>query len=457
MRCKLLLIAIGLLVLLTACGGECKTATDCAPRSGFDASCVEKTCQYSPIPGVCGNNQCEPDAGENECTCAQDCGQCTGQAAGSQYLGKTCVNDECVEDVTADISPIYTSSEASSAGDKFSLEMEYNNPFNLKHDVVTFTISLKQTGRNNNNHRVTGLELTGTTQDRRTITLGKKDVNKPLWTTNDQIVEELRLDFPTADLEGEISNMILSVNYDYLIETATTTNERSATVKNRYNEKLTFVNPGRTYECPESCDDGNPGTRDTCGAQTDYFCVHEPIPNTCGNFICDGNENRCTCAQDCGPCSGSAGEYLDYTCKASKCITEPKPGVTIQPNSLFDDRSLGPVQLNNNFKYNDPFNVNEDSFTLDFAIYRQDPTVSETVIETVRLLEGQQQLAETQVDQKLSETPTTVTINLPDIPTPEEEHQITIGIWYKYVQDGNERRGNYQKPLGRITLISPGP
>lgn len=455
MRCKLLIIAIGLLVLLTACGGECREAVDCAPRTGFDAACVDKECTYNPIPGVCGNNQCEAQAGENKCNCPQDCGQCTGQVQGSQYLGQTCVDNECVEDIIAEQTPIYTSNEVSSAGDRFKIETEFNNPFNMKRDVVYFTIMLTQTGRTNQDHKITNIELTGQTADRRTVTLGRKEVNKPLWQTGDLINEELILDFPTADLEGEISSLLLTVNYEYNTVTATTVTPRQTSAKNRYNEKLIFVNPSATYDCPDTCDDGNAGTRDRCGADTNYFCVHEPLPNVCGNFVCDSRENKCTCPQDCGACSGSAGTYTDYTCKANTCVTQLKPGASIEPNSLFDDRSLGPVQLNNNFKYNNPFNTNDDTFDLDFSIYRQDPTVSEVVIETVRLLEGQQQIAEQAVNQKLGETATTVSISVPETTKPEEDRTVTVGVWYKYVQDGNEKRGNYQKPLGKITFISP--
>jgi len=443
------------LILLTACGGECKTAADCAPRTGFEASCLDKECKYAPIPGVCGNNQCEPDVDENKCTCAQDCGPCTGKVAGSTHLGQKCVDNECIEDVVSDQVPVYSSAELSSAGDKFTVDTEFKNPLNLKKDKLYLTVTLSQAGRANVQHRVTSVELSAMTADRSTITLARQDVDKPLWEVGSSFTQGIILDFPTADLEGVLSNMILTLNYDYMTQLAGKLTPRQGTAKNRYNEKLTFVMPGATYACPETCDDGNPGTKDTCGPQTNFFCAHEPLPNACGNFVCDSKENKCTCPQDCGPCSGSAGQYLDFTCKSSQCITELKPEVSIKPNSLFDDRSLGPVQLNNNFKYNNPFNVKTDEFELDFAIYRIDPSVSDVVIETVRILEGQQQLAEVRADQSLSETATTIVLKMPALAQPEEEHAVNLGIWYKFDQGGQEKRGNYQKQLGKVTFISP--
>jgi len=185
----------------------------------------------------------------------------------------------------------------------------------------------------------------------------------------------------------------------------------------------------------------------------DKKCTFVPLPNECGNFLCDGNENKCTCPQDCGPCTGSAGNYLDYKCEANKCITTLKPGTTTQPNKIFDDRSLGPVQLHNNYIYNTPFNVNKDEIILEFKIYKQDPTVSDFKIETIRILEGTQQLADSTINELLSEEVKTFKIKIPKTTNPEEEHQITIGVWYKYEQNG-EKTGKYEKQLGKITLIN---
>jgi hypothetical protein len=113
------------------------------------------------------------------------------------------------------------------------------------------------------------------------------------------------------------------------------------------------------------------------------------------------------------------------------------------------------VQLNNNYKFNNPFDVGKDELELEFKTYRVDPTISDVVIETVRILEGQQQLAEKQVDESLSDTATMVGVELPEIAGAEEEHNLILKVWYKYIQNGEEKKGNYQKPLGRITLINP--
>ena len=449
--------AVILLLVLAACSSaECKKDLDCTakPLSAFTPSCTEGICQYNPLPNVCGNEKC--DASENKCTCDTDCGACAGAVSGSQYLTQQCVKTECTQDVKQNlVKPAFASQEASSSGDKFKLDTAYSQPFNLKKDTMGLTITLSLPSAQNFEHNILRLELTGQTKDRRTITLISKDVNKHLWTLGSTLEEELVLDFPTPELEGELSNLILKVYYEFTQKQSGKSTKRQSTFQATFKDKFIFVKPNAQYPCPASCDDKNPGTRDTCSQQTDFFCKHEPIQGACGNFICDSAENKCSCASDCGPCQGSAGNFLDFTCKANTCAAVLKPGVVIEPNSLFDDRSLGPFQLNNNYKFNNPLNIKTDKINLDFKIYRKDPSIENIIIETVRLLEGQQQLAEINPNQQLSEQPATIQVSIPSIAEPEEEHSIVLGIWYKYDQSGTTKQGNFQKPLGKITLVNP--
>lgn len=54
-------------------------------------------------------------------------------------------------------------------------------------------------------------------------------------------------------------------------------------------------------ECPPSCDDFDECTRDYCGAETGYECVHEPIVPCCGNGECETGEDYINCPADCPP------------------------------------------------------------------------------------------------------------------------------------------------------------
>jgi len=450
------ILCIAALLILAACAkAECKTDTDCA-KPHFTGKCVDKKCAWLPIPNECGNEQCE--TGENKCTCPTDCKPpCVGKVASSKYLVQQCIQDQCIEGIPPEqVKPIYSSADLTSAGDKFKLETTYLQPFNLKKDTFQTTLTLTQQAPQNKEVHIINAELTATTQDGRTITLARKDIDKYLWTMGSTIKEELILDFITAEIEGELSNLLIKLQYDYANIQAGKRVPRQAVLQNKYREKFTFVKPTMSPPCPTSCDDQNQGTRDTCGPQTNNFCKHEPIQNACGNYKCDGSETKCSCPQDCGPCSGSAGNFLDYTCVGTKCATIQKPGISVQPSSLFDDRLLGPVRLNNNYKFNNPFNIKKDKLTLDFTIYQIDPKVTGMTIETIRILEGQQQITEIQVDQELSDQPTTIEITIPSTVEPEEEHTLNLAVWYKYSLEGTEKTGNFQKPLGKITLINPG-
>ncbi len=452
-----LIFCIVTLLLLAACGkAECKKDPDCV-RAHFTGKCVEKKCVYTPIPNECGNKKCEESNKEDKCNCPLDCGLCEGKVDGSQFLIQQCVQDKCIEDVEeSQVKPIFSSVDITNAGDKFKIDTVYKQPFNMKKDTFSITVMLSDQGPSNSDEHIINAELTATTKDKRTITLSRIDIDKYLWTEGSAIQEGLIIDFPTVELEGELTNVVLKVQYEYAITQSGKKTVKQAVLQNRYKEKFIFVRPGASYPCPASCDDKNAGTKDTCGPQTSFFCSHEPIPNACGNFKCDGSENRCTCPTDCGVCPGSAGNFLDYACQTNKCITKLKAGVSVQSKPLFDDRSLGPVQLHNNYKFNSPFNIKEDSFNLDFKIYRIDPSVTGFTIETIRILEGAQQFVEVAVDQELGDTPTPVVVKIPSIQQPEEEHSLNIGVWYKYMQDDKEKTGNFQKPLGKITLINPG-
>ncbi len=448
---------IAVLLLLAACGkAECKKDVDCI-RSHFTGKCEEKKCVYTPIPNECGNKKCETSNKEDKCSCPVDCGLCEGKVDGSQFLVQQCIQDKCIEDVEeSQVKPYFSTADVSISGDKFKIDTVYPQPFNMKKDTFSITVTLADQGTANSDEHLLNAELTATTKDKRTITLVRTDVDRYLWTEGSSIFEGLIIDFPATELEGELTNLVLKIQYEYAITQAGKKTVKQAILQNRYKEKFIFVKPSASYPCPASCDDKNAGTKDTCGPQTNNFCKHEPIPNACGNYKCDGTENRCTCPTDCGVCSGSAGNFLDYTCQQNKCATVLKAGVTVQSTPIFDDRSLGPVQLHNNYKYSNPLNIKEDEFNLDFKIYRMDPSISGFTIETIRILEGTQQLVEVTVDKELSDTPTPVVVKIPSIQQPEEEHSLNIGVWYKYKQGDQEKTGNFQKSLGKTTLINPG-
>ena len=82
--------------------------------------------------------------------------------------------------------------------------------------------------------------------------------------------------------------------------------------------------------------------------------------------------------------------------------------------------------------------------------------MSTVTIETIRILEGTQQIVEVDVGEELGDQAIEVKIKIPSIVAPEEEHRLNLGIWYRYQQGEQEKSGSFQKSLGKVTLINPG-
>ncbi len=459
MRCKKILFYITLfvfaLLILTACTKkECKTDLDCK-KPHFTSSCADYKCRHAPIPGECGNAVCETT--ETKCSCPIDCGECGGKTG--LYLVGTCTRtqpQECIQDIPqTSIKPVFLTSEQTSQGDKFRISITFNQPFNLNKHTIALRIGLAQENEQNLERRITRVTLTGQTKDKRTITLAEKAVNKITWEPGLDIREELILDFPAQPPDGEITNLALFISYDYLAKTGTTYQKKTASYTLRYPQQtFTYVKPTNTYPCPD-CNDNNPGTTDECGPQTNNFCQHTPIPDTCGNSFCDTQENTCTCPQDCGSCKGK-GIYTIKTCKENQCIAQLKSSTKTTPQSLFDDRNLNIFQFNTYYKYNTPFNTQTDKFIIETTLNQLGPNVASLIIEAVRLLEGDKEIALTSLNKPLTSlgTKQTIELSIPAQSEPEVERTITTSLYYSYDQNG-PKKGVLQKPLGKITLLSP--
>ena len=448
--------SIFLLLFLVSCGNddECKKDVDCF-KKGFVGSCVDGKCYFSPLPEVCGNGIC--DADENKCSCPEDCGVCGGFIPGSNYLQQSCVYGECIPDVPVSLlKQIPLSKEIRTQGDTFSIDILYNQPFNLKKDLFKIDILLKSKGINNKNQFVKSIEISGKTFDKRNIFLARKEINKNLWSVKSKIKEEIRLGFPTNSLDGEISSLEIKINYDYTIKSFGKENDKEGFFKVYLTGlKFIYVNPSVNYPCPESCDDGNPATQDYCSKDTDFFCVHDPMPNKCGNFVCDASESKCSCPEDCGPCSGDIGNFLELNCKDNLCVAELADGVKIEKTTIIDERNMGVVKLINTYDFNFPFDINKDKFVFDFSLYSVPDDISEIKIETIRLLQTNEELAKIEVNKKIPQNDLVVDFKMKKFIDYEEEIPVTLKVWYSYKQKTKEIKGSFTKSFGRITFINP--
>jgi len=56
-------------------------------------------------------------------------------------------------------------------------------------------------------------------------------------------------------------------------------------------------------KCPQSCDDNNTCTEDSCSEDTGFECLNKAIENCCGNDVCEKGETSDSCAADCPVCA----------------------------------------------------------------------------------------------------------------------------------------------------------
>ena len=453
---KIVIFLILVLVLsfsFTACSKkECSSDHDCF-RKGFTAKCIDDVCHYAPIIGQCGNTLCEQ--GENKCSCPEDCGNCSGRVHGSRYLVMMCEDGECVSDVPEQkVSLISFVKELRLMGNVFGVEIFYNQPFNVRKDVFKVGVSLRDLGKNNADVFVKDLEINARTNDRRKIVLGRKAIKKPLWKDGDSFVENVILDFPTNKLEDELKDLNVVISYDYVYKGVRSNVKKSGEIKVPLaGARFVYVAPDVLYPCPDSCDDGNPATKDFCDPDT-HFCVNELIPDACGNFLCESGENKCSCPADCGPCEGDVGKFLSLGCEGGKCVARLKD-VVVQQKSILDERSLGAIKLINNFNFNDPFDVNKDKFDLKFSLYALPEDISDFKVDVVRILSGAEELGKSVRSRVVSDKGASVGVGVKKFPDLEVEKSVTLKVWYSYKKGDKDVKGSFSKSIGKVNFVNP--
>jgi hypothetical protein len=457
MRCRNLafITAIVILLLLSGCSkAECKKDTDCV-KEFFTAKCVDKKCAYTPIPNKCGNLDCEEAAKENKCSCPADCGKCEGTVG--KYLENMCneKKDACVQLIPASKQkPITMTKELSTGGSKINVITNFKQPFNTKRDQFELEFGVNVMSSAMSDLKINRLELTGMTPDKRTIQLADKTVDRNLF-EGGKLKEKLTIDFPTSEKDGELSNLNLKIYVDYVTTSGTTSTPKSETLSSSYQSlKFQWAMPEMSPGCPV-CEKIQ-GMKEECSEATNYFCSYTPIPGACGNGICDGSENQCICPADCGPCTGG-GTFTTRSCSANKCIAQLRSGVSVKPQSLFDDRDVGAFRLQNTYKYNSPFNTKSDKFTLEFTLYEKQDTVGPVTLKDIRLLEGSQEIAMITAGKTLSSIgqKETVELTVPAGAQPEQSRSVSMRIWYEYTQNNETKLNDYTKELGKITILSP--
>lgn len=82
---------------------------------------------------------------------------------------------------------------------------------------------------------------------------------------------------------------------------------------------MSLITASSCHRCPQSCDDGNACTTDTCSEQTSYACLHSPITPCDGNTICEqgefGRSSDCPSCDDGKPCTTDDFDVQGKVCR----------------------------------------------------------------------------------------------------------------------------------------------
>ncbi len=131
---------------------------ECVPAGCDDGNpatldlCIEGTafCKHERVPNRCQNYKCESAAGENKCTCPQDCGKCARSYG--DYLEFACSDGECMSQIRTNVLTKTFASEKSTTYFTFNTESSMNQPFKIDSITTTKSDKIEITARLTDDH-----------------------------------------------------------------------------------------------------------------------------------------------------------------------------------------------------------------------------------------------------------------------------------------------------------------
>ncbi len=218
-----------------ACPGSCDDDNDatkdyCSKDTGF-------FCKHDPISGKCGNHECE--AGENPCTCQEDCGKCEGDIG--MYLEKSCYKDSCVaakkEGVTEKEETVLDEIKTSSF--KVTSKYTYYQPFNLKESELKAEFTLETKEDDFSSFRIKYIRVFESSK--LLFEAKESDISKRFTSVGSSLEVKIKPDFTTASKE-ESKSITLEVGYEYEVQTTSGVDKKEGK-KSKSLSKIDFISP----------------------------------------------------------------------------------------------------------------------------------------------------------------------------------------------------------------------
>lgn len=438
----LLGIAVAVLLVLAACTSDvpCVKHNECV-KPGNIGKCAKSICQFTPTD-------------DKTCTTAEQCKK--------EGMTGVCTTKQCAyyPEITVAKAPVtqvkYFTDTEQSFGNSFKIATTLADPFDVNKDFVHVHIELSELAKDFSATKIKRLEIQGRDkQSRQELIIASKQTDKFLWQTGDSIDEDVRIQFPTSDSSGAFTDVVLLISYETTQTSGKDIRQRTDTIRSVLRNFDLNWEANTATACGD-CDDKNELTIDTC--DQNFFCKHEFKKNVCGNFVCEPTETKCTCKQDCGPCQGNAGTYVQYACKSQACVTqliEPQKPITI-----LDERSLNLFKLATRYTYKQPFNVKQDNVSVEVSLFDRDQSISQIKITTVQLFDGQNLLAEKNVKKILPIVGSKAygEVSIPALQGVETELSLHVVISYEYLREtssGSEfNKGSYDKQFDKLTAVA---
>ncbi len=453
-----ILLFVLLLVILGGCTKECTKNADCKAKVGFAAKCSNGKCIEISNPNICGNSLCETEI-ENQCSCPQDCGQCSGIEG---KLQRSCSQKkECIlalnENILKETSFTDTLDIRIASID---LLYSYFQPFDTTKHL--FKITFKLNKKQDDVSKLTIKKVKIIEQGKETTKLyGELDINQFFWSPAVKINAEQPLSPQLFNNTGEEKSAQIEIFYEYILKSGSIITD---SIKKDMPAKILFVKPTTQPACPNSCDDNNPCTLDTCSSLTNYFCQHEIQSGACcGNNICDSNENECSCPRDCGLCDRKFGNYMAYLCQNNNCVSQLKDFSLVKPKTLVLQTLFTEFSIDNKVSFEEPFNIKVSKFTIESEINNIREGISGIKCTKMQILDNNELLTEKTVSMvfsKNSDKATTVLTASFSPREPEVTKNPQLKLFCEY--DKTFSIGNIQhitatnsQYFGNIVFINP--
>ena len=211
---------------------------------------------------------------------------------------------------------------------------------------------------------------------------------------------------------------------------------------------------------------------------TDKKCAYNVKEDCCGNGMCedgtrgtkDFGENKGSCGDDCGICTGETGEYLElvFDEKTKECATGVDDTKVTEEN-VVDNIDLRFLKLTATYSYSKPFDIDNSLFNVKMKLDSKDDSVSSIRITQIKILEtagrsGTSSIfGEKNINQVLWDSSSVINkgviLSVP-VEGTETEKSITLEIYYEFTRTdrGTEtvEKGSYKKDLSdKLLFVNP--